>query len=821
MSYHFMPPAWRCPLTLVLLILILSAVANRRVLAQDASQATGVNPDVAVPRFLDPAHSLSVRFPTTSTNRLGWTMRVRVSSLRTADTMRVELDFASTGGPTAADQNIELRLNPMASGQAPPQSSIRVSLPLRIPEGTQQLRFARHVPKSSYGNQYSVQLFEEGRAIANCRAPLGQPITFPESAMHDNLVEQETWRMLWVQSSVDEATRTESMQMLALTFIQSSSQQDITPEQWDAQLDQDAKIKGVLDVPAVPLTDLPFAWQALRSFDAITMHRKDWQKIATGQSAQASAIRDWIHSGGVMIVRDAQASRDDVRMSAVYGSPSPESINAAIESANAHVSHLGTAVSMSPEAFFSATDYTEMTPERAQYWKDWFSDKAERIRQSIQEYGFADAIAASGVRSRQQLAGTVVFLGRQNDEPIERLQWTSALDLIGWRRSRLVRSGVDPILGSQRFFQWVIPGVSQPPVYTFMGLLGIFVILVGPVAYRKTAKTGRAYLMFAIAPVLAITTTIAMLGYSVIADGFGIQVRSRQITWVDGTSGEAFTRIRSTYFAGIQPATGLAFPPDASVTLFPDNQDRSWESRVDDRFETRGTAIATDSKLRLNREFLPSRQQRQFVIERPAPHWGRIVVLPNPETEADAQSKRQVSQQQPSEKPRPQIAGQPGQEEPLTGPESIRVRSEATVPLYELILCDAGQRYYVLDELHAGATASAQQISPNQASKRMGEMYKRQWLVSDAGQSQRKRSNFNPNSRSEVTDLIATELAGIEGPEKPAEGVFEYELQKRMQLQSNLPAGSFLALTDLSQEAIATEGAEVAASIHFVIGSLP
>ena len=48
--------------------------------------------------------------------------------------------------------------------------------------------------------------------------------------------------------------------------------------------------------------------------------------------------------------------------------------------------------------------------------------------------------------------------------------------------------------------------------------------------------------MFAIAPVLTVITTLSMLGYSIIADGFGSHARIRQITWVDGVTGEGVER---------------------------------------------------------------------------------------------------------------------------------------------------------------------------------------------------------------------------------------------------------------------------------------
>ena len=100
-----------------------------------------------------------------------------------------------------------------------------------------------------------------------------------------------------------------------------------------------------------------------------------------------------------------------------------------------------------------------------------------------------------------------------------RIQWEMIKRLAVEKSSPTLRRGVDPLAGSERFLDWRIPGISEPPVYTFIGFLSTF--FVGPVAYWQTKRIGRPYLMFAIAPVLTAITTLSMLGYSIIADGFG------------------------------------------------------------------------------------------------------------------------------------------------------------------------------------------------------------------------------------------------------------------------------------------------------------
>jgi hypothetical protein len=437
------------------------------------------------------------------------------------------------------------------------------------------------------------------------------------------------------------------------------------------------------------------------------------------------------------------------------------------------------------------------------------------IQDSRDAFPTASVMGKDGVRAEAKLAGLVIHLGKQSsDAPVHILQWAAAESLMGWKRHRLLRCGVDPILGSSKFFQWSIPGVAQPPVYTFMGLLGVFVILVGPVAYRKTAKSGRGYLMFAIAPLLAIATTLAMLVYGILADGFGTQTRVRQITWIDGPTGQGITRTRSTFFAGIRPSDGLQFPSGGDVTLFPDNQQRSWEATMEDRFDPRGEVIVTDRTIRFTQDFLPSRQQRQFVMHQPSVLNGRLIVKTNrssekipiaaPENTDDSSKKTNASP-----------------DKPTTSPASIEIISEFDRKCTEVLICDQQGSYYFADEIEPNGKATGLLIEDKSASERLGEMYKRQWLISSVVERRENRTLSMQRYNGETFDLLSNQINQIESVAKPTDGAFEFELQMRMQLGSKLPVNSFLCFTDLSEDAIAVEGATPTESIHFVMGSLP
>ena len=781
--------------------------------------------------FLETNRDHLVRFPTKPKSPLGWTLVIRTSPHRTADVMRIEMEFATTGGPTTADQTIVARLTPLSSGHSPPQSASIISLPISIPEGTQTLRFSRHVPKTSYGNFYEVRLFQEGRGIPDCKANIGASIAYQESSLYSDQFEQSRWSLLWVNNEQDQAQRSQSIEHLFLTKDGNPFFSATTPQKWKQQIDETNVNEASFHVRTVDMKDLPQNWLSYRPFDTVVLHQSDWillqqqspqpqqespqpqqespqlqqkspqldqQSLQENITTASKAIRHWINAGGVVVVRGGSVADPSKVVAAAQASeissiPSAESVDVAQSAIRETIARFNEFKIPDNAKFTAEIAYMNFDEEQIRDWKEWFPKGADILTDSLDAFPKERVLGKSGVRSEPRLAGLVIHLGKQSpDKPVEVLQWTATDTLMGWKRHRLIRHGVEPILGSSRFFQWVIPGVAQPPVYTFMGLLGIFVVLVGPVAYRKTTKSGRSYLMFAIAPILAIFTTLAMLAYGVVADGFGTTTRIRQVTWVDGQTGSAITRTRSTYFAGIRPAEGLIFPGDSDVTLYPDNQQRSWEMRMEDRFQPQGEIIVTDETIQFDRNFLPSRQQRQFVSVRPVEQWGKFAVSTSDSSESENSESS----------------------------NELVIQSETGRAVDEIIVCDNNGEYFYADHIDANASVTAKRLTDKEASELLGDIFKRQWLVSSIVDRRQRQSSALRNYTNETFDLLSEQVNNMESVAKPTDGTFEFELQTRMQLGSKLPPNSFLCLTDLSPDAITVKDAVPTDSIHFVMGTL-
>jgi hypothetical protein len=380
-----------------------------------------------------------------------------------------------------------------------------------------------------------------------------------------------------------------------------------------------------------------------------------------------------------------------------------------------------------------------------------------------------------------QSAGAGTIVGLKGDQGvISEMHWQLVAPMLASRASPTLRRGVDPLIGDRRFSQWVIPGVAQPPVYTFIGLLTAFVILVGPIAYRKTTRHGRGYLMFAIAPVLAMVTTLAMFGYGVVADGFGTIARVRQLTWIDGASGDAAQRVRSTYFAGVRPGDGLTFPVKAEVIGYPEPSGISWEESEKLTAKIVGTVWVSDQRQVFDSSFLPSRQQRQFVVHQPKPGTG-VVSLQN-----DAAAQPQLS-------------------------------STLRFPLTRVVACDASGNHWSASNVLPGQTVAVKPLMPREVSKELGTMYTEHLPVS-AVREARQQSNY----RRQTWDLQAAINRAIGGESNLLlDGLFETWLRQQLQLKGGLPPRHFVGIAAVSDDVLAVSETELVESVHYVFGTMP
>ena len=354
--------------------------------------------------------------------------------------------------------------------------------------------------------------------------------------------------------------------------------------------------------------------------------------------------------------------------------------------------------------------------------------------------------------------------------------------------SETLRRGFEPMMGDSRFGNWLIPGVAQPPVYTFIGLLGVFVIMVGPIAYRKTTRSGRGYLMFLIAPILALLTTTAMFAYGLIADGLGTRTRIRTLTLVDGRSGDAIDRTRATYFAGIRPGDGLSFARDDRVFPYYETGGLSFGDIMATEPQT-PPRIRIDDRQRFPREFLPSRSQRQFVTIRDQPKLGRLEVI----TPGDG--------------------------------TQIELQSDFPFKLSRVTVRDFDGAFYGCESIDARGTQVADRIpqavtpgGPINVGRRLGDLYNDFRPLTEITQT---RSPRNYRDRTdEIYDLVTLINSRVSSSVISTDGFTENLLNAWLK-SGSMPTGTFVAITDIDPDVLAIDDAEVIASVRYVIGTMP
>ncbi len=539
--------------------------------------------------------------------------------------------------------------------------------------------------------------------------------------------------------------------------------------------------------------------------------------------AQHAALRYWVLMGGTLVVtgvpgvdelgwalrmnllQDPEAEqalqfsagvRFDQAMRRI-GTYEEFTKKSAMELQNPGISSVGaqelSAIRTFPEI---PNDLTLGTAKEIAEMREWITSRKESASMS-------KAIWSDAVRSEVGV-GTVIAVKSVDFDVHASAPVLS--DVVEYRRSPLLGRGVDPVMGDGRSKAWLIPGVAEPPVYTFIGILTLFVMLVGPIAYRWTTRGHRSHLMFLIAPALALVTTASMFAYSILSDGFGTSVRVRQLTWIDGASGDGVERIRATLFSGISPREGIGFDSGAEVMIYPDGGVTAWhelDTRVN---EVRLNATVSDTEQRFGSSALPSRTQTQFVSHRTREGLGALSLSGLPPRPASPEEGGSPSESMP-DPPHESL------------PDSVQVSSTLPFSLVELVIRSPDGAYWHAESIDAGQSVQARRIVKDaEASVRLGELYTRYRPIDKVSRSARDRSSRNPSI---IRDLTVYINRGIRvNGEALTDGTFERQLNATLLIKGDLFPGTFVAITEPSADAIPVASAEQIESIRYVMGTL-
>lgn len=164
------------------------------------------------------------------------------------------------------------------------------------------------------------------------------------------------------------------------------------------------------------------------------------------------------------------------------------------------------------------------------------------------------------------------------------------------RGSRISGAGVVPN----------IPGVGILPYRTFVTLMVIFAVVVGPINFWYMRRRNTPIKLLFTIPLLAAGSSVAILSYGFFWQGVSIRTDSHSVSLLDQRTGLVSTADSRALFAGLAPGRGLV--PGQGTAIFPLGVDLV--NRPDATY-----SIEQDGATSFGTGFLPSRVQvRQAVL---------------------------------------------------------------------------------------------------------------------------------------------------------------------------------------------------------------
>ena len=696
----------------------------------------------------------------------GFKTSVGFSEFTSTGYQPVEIKFNLPVASTA-DLRLTYRITSMTNYQSPADNGLVVDVPILVPEGTKSAVWIRYLPKWMTGTGFRVSVLQDDRrlkgysGLAGPRSPLSSSFDW-QTLMLEELTKN------WLLVGPDLVVSQEDRQ--AVSKFNSTNRAGKSYRTIDVTIAGDGVLQGGptwiksnLVSPKALLCgqkNLPDDWRGYQRWDVVVMGTQAIDRLKQ-RDAEWKALREWLVVGGTIVVWDAQSQAE---LSSLFG-----------DSADDARPTIKTLVAMG----FNKQDLQTLGVSNSASSQSASTSLAGSKTLYAIRLGAGKALAVEGFGEDENGLGQTA-------------KWMFLRDLLKQYRSSSLRRGGDPILGNRSFWRWLIPGVAQPPVYMLISFLTVFLVLVGPVAYRRMAKQGRSHLMFLIAPALATLTTVIMFGYGFVADGFSNVARIRQLTWVDGASGDAGEQVRGTYFAPIRPRGGLTFSGDAEVFGIRRPDGRSWNARH--RSEERdpvplGTVTITEDSQRFSSSFLPSREQRQFITHQPRAGIGRLRLKQS------------------------------------TGVNPVgKAINEFDFQLKDAVLRDREGVYWHVNNLEPGGIVEAELISPTIASVMLGKYYLNHRPMALGGTMDRPTNSFGRGFYSRydiVTDNQTRLNTQLSVDMYGTTGQYEFWLQQQLQGLGELPNGHFVAISEVDEEGIALKGSVVQDSVRYVFGTLP
>jgi hypothetical protein len=544
-------------------------------------------------------------------------------------------------GPTSQDHSLRVVLCP--NGHSDYSYDEKVTAFIDVPAGVSSVDAIIDVPQRQSWNVMHVQFFEDGAPLKNYEATVSQARAGARSFGGDDSVgvlvidsdapTRDEYRALMTsiasaQSPVKNQHKLPDVRWLLGAIpsnqIAGNTVLSYTTEKFDdAQLLQTYAGHGGMDL--LPPSELSASWLAQSNADLVVISLDDLALLNARHAEQHQALQQWLMAGGSLVVlgcgddwerlpdlRRLAGLPDDKQLpgeSALWRLPLKSKFHPLVDGmldqnqgAYTYVQPNGSVVTSSSPyspAMGNPGNGTTAVPQTS----DWETPPFALTRCGL---------------------GAVVAYKSDNPFPGVPSDWGGLWNTLEskqflWSR----RHGMSHHQENPDFWNFVIPGVGEAPVFSFMTMIALFMLLIGPANYYYLNRWRRLSLLLVTVPLGAGIFTAGLFAFALLSDGFSTRTRVRSYTVLEPAAGLAASVTRQTYYTAFVPSDGLRYPSDTAI--YPLHYSPT-DVATSNYYFYQSDSQWVDRKLQLQRRYLTAREHRQFISVRSAPCQARLEV---------------------------------------------------------------------------------------------------------------------------------------------------------------------------------------------------
>jgi hypothetical protein len=603
-----------------------------------------------------------------------------------------------------ADRRLRVVLSPYSYNST---LSPQVTQVVELPEGSLSTVATLAVPQCSQWWSCSIEVYEDGDKLDDLSAKRmgmgainywdwteARPTTLaidsnvPPRAERDVLVGDFKMRGI----DANPTYKLPEVRSLMNLFPDPNRPAAITAGQ---QISDATLLSQLLDLPRLemlPPAEVPERWIELSQYDLIVIPLSDLKLLAQNEPQRFKAVADWAAGGPLLIVygvgSDFAGLAEIDQLLKLPRLPDDPQLGAALRGwrpadNDRHRSMLFSEAEDLEASMQSRTG--DPTRTATMYATPTMPPPRVRGAFSIGERGDMLAAPAKAPFAIRPIGlGRIVAIASQKPFPGTDNDWIWVFNSVP--RSHWMwyqRNGYSLHRSNSDYWTFLIPGVGEAPVVSFLLLVSLFAVLIGPVNYMLLGKARRLYLLLISVPAGAVLVTGGLFAHALLTDGLGVRLRARSFTEIDQASGRAVAWSRQSYYASIAPSRGLSFPEDATVfpILYQPAQRFSGNDEPDNKLAWIDGQHLTDG-------YLGSRTATQFMVLRTTESTARLLV-------------RESSSM-----------GQPPQ-----------VTNQLETSLSYLVLRDSRGQYWQAEKLASQGQAALATVTEKQASDRLQKLY--------------------------------------------------------------------------------------------------